>query len=368
MSNKKNKKKQGKRISPQTVENLKLGFSTLVSNDACVTAARTWKGPIIILPICLALASVVLSVVPTMVTRFNIDASTAVFAAPYGGFDQGLANFTYSLVFDDSGVERTTPVSVKIDDNGNLVTNNLEPLYHSEAEHWYVDLDPATAKPAFEVFFNLPEFSLTDSEFFSRVDTNRHPKDGTVRSKTDDGAEIVTSQASYLAIGKTAVRMRKYSQAKSFSAIEGQYDRLHNYDFAKLSKQQAEDGSQINPVHQAYVNAVREEYVSFLRLCYETYKITGAWSYIGMMAGINAGIILLFGIVIFIMTRGKKNPCRIYTIWECLLTACYASFAPAVLSLAAGFLLAQFAFIIFMFLFGMRMMWMTMRTLRPMQA
>ena len=87
----------------------------------------------------------------------------------------------------------------------------------------------------------------------------------------------------------------------------------------------------------------------------------------GVFMGIDAGIVLLFGLLLFLMTRGKKNPFRIYSFWDTTKIACWASFTPGVLSVALGFALTNYAVLIFMFTFGMRIMWMTMKSLRPAQ-
>ncbi|MDD7715503.1 MAG: hypothetical protein PUJ84_06330, partial [Mollicutes bacterium] len=97
----------------------------------------------------------------------------------------------------------------------------------------------------------------------------------------------------------------------------------------------------------------------------ETQKNTQSWTYCGIMAAVYVGLEFLFGLVIFLMTRGKRNPFRIYTFWETQKMAYWASVSPAILSLIVGFLLPQFAMMGFIFLFGLRIMWMSMRSLRP---
>ena len=74
---------------------------------------------------------------------------------------------------------------------------------------------------------------------------------------------------------------------------------------------------------------------------------------------------MIFGLVVFLLTRGKRNPFRVYTFWETQKIAYWAGVAPALLSLALGFLLTQFSLMLFIFLFGMRLMWLSMKTMRP---
>ena len=114
-----------------------------------------------------------------------------------------------------------------------------------------------------------------------------------------------------------------------------------------------------------YAEKLKLNYASFLNDCAETQKNTQSWTYCGIMAAVYVGLEFLFGLVIFLMTRGKRNPFRIYTFWETQKMAYWASVSPAILSLIVGFLLPQFAMMGFIFLFGLRIMWMSMRSLRP---
>jgi maltodextrin utilization protein YvdJ len=65
------------------------------------------------------------------------------------------------------------------------------------------------------------------------------------------------------------------------------------------------------------------------------------------------------------MTRGKSNPFRVYTFWECQKIAYWASLAPAILAMILSFSLPAYAMIYYIFFYGMRIMWMSMRSLRP---
>ena len=67
------------------------------------------------------------------------------------------------------------------------------------------------------------------------------------------------------------------------------------------------------------------------------------------------------------MTRGKKtNPFHILTFWQTQKIAYWESLAPGILSLL-GFIpfFSQFAMFFYLFLMGMRTMWMSTRQLRP---
>lgn len=80
---------------------------------------------------------------------------------------------------------------------------------------------------------------------------------------------------------------------------------------------------------------------------------------------VNVSIFLIMGLMIFILTRGKNNAYRLFTAWESYKICAWASVCPALLSLGFGFLLKGFAGYLFPLLLGVRIMWLTMKSLRP---
>lgn len=357
----KNKKKKAKRISPETVAKLKTGFGTLVSNDCCIRASREWHGLIDLLPIGIALASMVLAVLPTFVSRMNTRGSQAVFNTPVAGFDQGLAQFENALVTDDDGNPRE--LVLKISEDGTFSFSKDDRIALTGGDNnWYTVTHGPEGKPVFEVFFNTTNF--TDKEFYTSLEKNQNPYTQQAR---DASAEAVEEyKASYVAFGKETFYFHKRSESGvKFAALAGRYDRLGGTNFTELAKKLKADNLPFTS--KDYIKQVSDFWINVVDKAFETDKIAGAWSYTGIFAGIDLGLIILFGAVLFLMTRGKKNPFRVYTFWETQKMAYWASFSPAVLSLALGFWMVNYAFIFFMFMYGMRMMWMSMRSLRPVQ-
>lgn len=357
----KNKKKQNKRKqNSQALANVRLGFSTLISNDAVIRASREWKMPVDLLPISLALASVVIAILPTFVSRMNTQGASAVFTAPTANFEQGLSNFMETLVYDGD-TARDTPIELYIDDAGHFQLSNKEALTGGNKWYTYNRIEDAEKVRVFEVFFNdIP--NMEDDTFYSNIDLNKDPYTLLPRDTVEEGVTD-TYRCSYLAFGKNTIRFRKRSEVKTAYSITGDYSRLHGFNFTQIAKDLKAEN------HRAYETAyntkMREVFSDVINRSYENIKNTAAWQYTGIFAGIDTGLIVLFGVVLFLMTRGKKNPFRIYTFWETQKMAYWAAFTPAVLSMAVGFWLTQYAFIFFMFTYGMRMMWMSMRSMRP---
>ena len=103
----------------------------------------------------------------------------------------------------------------------------------------------------------------------------------------------------------------------------------------------------------------------FIRDAYNFTRLTRLWQTCAIMGGINVGVTLLMGFLIWVLTRGKNNPYRLFNPWHTEKMAWWASITPSILALALGFLIPRFANIIFPMLLGVRVMWLSMKSLRP---
>lgn len=357
----KNKKKQlKKKMNPETSAKIRLGLSTIISNDACVRAGREWKGWLDLIPIGLALASVVLAVLPTFINRINVNGSAVAFSSPVAQYDQGLAAFTDALVFDENGVERENKIELSIN-GGTFSLSNKSALCGDKS--FYTVNRATTDAPIFEVFFNDIE-GLADDLFFKNLDTNKDPE----ANPRDPEGKITTVQASYMAFGKNSIRFLKKTGATSngITALTGKYDLLNGTNFTQFAQSIKDaEGNPLHPSQKEYVDKIRIFYTDLINKSFEKDKVAGTWQYTGIFAGVDLGLIILFGAITFLMTRGKRNPFRIYTFWDTQKMAYWAAFTPAVLAMVLGFILTQYAFVFFMFAYGMRMMWMSMKSLKP---
>ena len=121
-----------------------------------------------------------------------------------------------------------------------------------------------------------------------------------------------------------------------------------------------------------FVNKHRGEVLNVFRdVCTETYlnqKNKTKWVNTGIYLAIYAGVILFLGLIVFILTRGKNNPYKFLNIWECQKISWWAAASPAILGtlmslIFSGNTIGQMAFIL---LVSLRVMWLSMKQLRPM--
>lgn len=365
-NNKKNKQKI--RLSPETKDKLKTGFGTLINNEMCIKAGREypWYTPII-----LAVCSVLITLVPSFVNTMRVNMGESVLGtSSVSGIENGLANFQSILKAADA--------SVKITDEGKLVVSEAakEAVYNAGTgdDRYYEYKDSVTDEPILRVQFSS---DLVNSSYLDALSKNTIKSSTTVTDSEGVTSEVpdavsTTYRVSILVFKDTGFSMAVYNRRISVSTnstsalVNYSYDRLAGKDLLALTPSISFTDSPAE-----YVAAVKKNYQEFITLGYETTKINLAWRNVGILAGINAGVILLLGLVLFLVTRGKRNPYRVITFWQCQKIGYWAAPAPAILALGLGFLLAStsglssLSMFMFLFLYGLRIMWTSMKAFSP---
>ncbi len=365
-NNKKNKQKI--RLSPETKDKLKTGFGTLINNEMCIKAGREypWYTPII-----LAVCSVLITLVPSFVNTMRVNMGESVLGtSSVSGIENGLANFQSILKAADA--------SVKITDEGKLVVSEAakEAVYNAGTgdDRYYEYKDSVTDEPVLRVQFSS---DLVNSSYLDALSKNTIKSSTTVTDSEGVTSEVpdavsTTYRVSILVFKDTGFSMAVYNRRISVSTnstsalVNYSYDRLAGKDLLALTPSISFTDSPAE-----YVAAVKKNYQEFITLGYETTKINLAWRNVGILAGINAGVILLLGLVLFLVTRGKRNPYRVITFWQCQKIGYWAAPAPAILALGLGFLLAStsglssLSMFMFLFLYGLRIMWTSMKAFSP---
>jgi hypothetical protein len=344
-------------MSQKTKDNLKLGFSSIISNGACVELGRNkpWYGAVLV-----GLLSLILAVIPIGVTRAWVHAGDSMFTTPTYEYETGLVQFESAL--------KDKNVSIVVDsDTKTLSSTNFHNLDADTDHTWYRYVNTDTKTTMFEVFYT----QATDADF-STFCTNvynlKNPYTGVASGRT---------LCSYLVLGQKAYVGYKYANNATASsgykgAVSGQYDRTPSFKFEDLINKDTHGKdydlklADVNATnYDKYQAEIIATYKQFFNEGYETLKITAAWSWTGIMAGVYAAFIIFMGLMIFLMTRGKNNPYKIYTFWETQKMSYWAAFTPAALACGLGFAFSTYALFIFILFYGMRIMWMSMKTLRP---
>ena len=166
--------------------------------------------------------------------------------------------------------------------------------------------------------------------------------------------------------GKNTFRVMK-AKADGEWAAEASVGSLRDYSGGELPLNSLVKNVSDEPdAVETYIADTKKAWSNYLDKAAEKQIIGSAWKMTGLMAAIFVFFVFFMGLMIFIMTRGKNNPYRIYTFWMTQKMSYWAAFTPALLGMIIGFFvnatILQFLFII---LFGFRIMWLSMKTLRP---
>jgi len=345
-----------------------LVLKTLINNSACVEASRTKQIKYNIIAVALALVGLFLAVLPTGVTSFKKSGSDWMNTTYVYNCDLGFYNFT------KDSKEKGTTLTVTKEGNAKILKADWKHIDYVPLEKEQFDglknrmysfkhVVDGTNVRVFDVY------NLTDKEgselttWVSDLLNNLNPtiagdKNTEARwlqySEKDGKKSRVERSTSCVFFGKKIIYayMFKTGTTSPVSNMGGDYGNCDDVEL--ISTYYAEN----DPI-TTYNN-----WKPFFNKAYLNVRWSSSWKSIGIMLGVDAGVLIFMGLMVFILTRGKNNPFRIYTFWDSQKIAYYASFTPSLLALGFGFLLTNMAMMFYILVLGIRVMWLSMRTLR----
>lgn len=367
------------------MKHLKLILKTLISNNACVEAARTKETKYSVIAIVFALLAIFLAVLPNTINNFRKNGKDWMNSNIVYDLDTGIYDFSlkmkevgikFAIEKDEKGIG-----TLKIDqDKWDATFTDLKKqgteILGPETDKIHPFIYTNQTGRAFDVYVNT---NLSDTEFTkysSYVLSNLNPVIKMRNEKTpDDQCFIyytekdgkktkVDRSTTTILFGKHNVYayMFKPGTPSPVSSVGGDYNHYETLDLidACFVKGDAE--------HPYKIKETFDNWKTFFDRSYIDTRWRSAWTSTGIMAGVDAGVILFMGFMIWILTRGKNNPFRIYSFWDGQKIAYYASLTPGIIALILGFLLSQMAMMLFVLVCGVRIMWLSMRTLKPVGA
>lgn len=380
---------------------IKLGLSALIRNDSAIELRHSkWYAAIIV-----AIASTILSVVPTLTTYSKLKGSD-ILASPVAGLNNGLVDFVEKL--DDNNIDiifngETKTIEISQDAqnkwdtafpavNGYHVYRHLYTATTSymktatskdeNGSEITVDVGPVsiTTEECDLIVYNL---STLDRESFRDEifgDKTGFKKDGNIAilKGTDPTPNLNNPYATTtMFLGKDIFAIIKSPSGTAVGSSKGYREYAyegHTFNLRNLVKQDSKgvaynitrsDISESN--YNLYLNAVKASWTTVLDEAWNTTHVQTAWSQTGIWWAIYVGVTLFMGLMFFLFTRGKNNPFSIYTWWECQKIAYWETMTPAILALILGFIMSRFAQLGFIIFFGVRSLWTVFRSLRPQQ-
>ena len=305
-------------------QNIKLFFTSLISNNACIDAGRKkpWYAAIIIFFI-----SIILSVVPTTVLELkkqgdkNFDSTTFLTREATTLFAKDLQEDEFENFY-----------VVKQDKDSRLESPVFEKCYYFELENGQKAGYAFTYCANADVQNRINAFQEANVSFFIF---------------TPDSLYISVLDPSNIALSKRVVAMTCINAYKKI----GEKEIRESYVAGE------------NPTDSA--NQTWSNWKGLIRKFYNQTRLKAAGMQLAIMSAVNVGIIAIMGFMVWVLTRGKNNPYRIFNVWESYKIVFWAALTPGILTCGLGFLIKSFASTIFPLLLGVRVMWLSMKSLRP---
>ena len=321
------------------MKNFKLILRSLISNHAVVQGARTKKWFFAIIMVFL---SMILALIPTFVQSWTKEGDSIVSSNTYE-IDVASERFLESI--RDNDIVMTV-------ENGQLIVdeekwNNTYTTTDASGNKCYIHMHGET--PDLGVYY-VPYVKLTDDLYKTITSFPSTDADGNPTTATRNYSFILFTEKTvtiYIyAVGKPG--------GQSIGTIYGDYQNLPT-------------GWTINSILAEDSATTWTNWKYFYRKAYDNNRIKLSWQTTLMMFGINAGITMFMGFMLWVLTRGKNN-LNWFTIWETQKIAYWATVSPAILTTGLGFLIASFSQVMFPLLLGVRIMWLSMKLLRPENA
>ena len=360
MSKVKKLKKDKKKMSPRTKNILVNSFKGIISNQACIDNGKEapWWLAILFL-----LFSILIPLIPNHVHLNNAYGASFLNNGTFG-LDDELAKATVQLKHDGH--------TLTFGEDGLLSYNN--PNGVADGQPFYTSINSDSHQYRLRLFFTT-KTGAELSEFVNTVATTEFKLGTTeVYNPTEDpeGVQVRYIPNFILFTPYTmACAVYKNNTTTRAGNTFGGLNWVNTPKDVELFTRLAEG---VTSTTAAEIIIVKEEvktvFKNWITLFNETYyaqKNETKWNTTLIYLGVYAGLMFFLGLMVFLLTRGKNNPFSSLNFWVCQKIGYFLGFTPAVLALVLGFIFAanvigQMAFIM---LISLRVMWASMRQLRP---
>lgn len=385
------KKKQKNPVWGKIWNQTKFFLLSLFSNDTCIEGRKKkWYAPVTI-----AILSCVIATVPTMVSYFS-KSGASFLDAPQYDYEIGLTEFTKAIA------EKNLPF--KISDDGILMVDGENPdnnVTAFEAAHATIAKEDGTTKQL-DYFANV--YETTEAKLTGEEGSSATTPTYTTKKAINFAAYVAPSDKSAAVFGTETVLKSDDPNKELGTAVDNYKTNFIIFGLEGFYAAKQPDGTKSNPKsaiycsykdsallgkslsklavedlngnayetgtlsQSAYRGLVANSWKQVFAAGWNNTRVTLGWQYTGIGFAINVGSTFLLGLMVFLMTRGKNNPFRTYSFWDGQKIAYFASFCPALLSLL-GFIpmLSTLGMFLYMLLLGLRIMWMSTKSLRPYQ-
>lgn len=345
-------KKQKNGMSMEARATLGNAFKGIISNQCCVDGGK--EGPWWVACIFLVL-SVMLPLIPVMVTQSKTAGSNILGSYNYD-IDKGVHNTFTSA--------KNAGYSFNVN-NGLLSFSPSTPVSNPEVP-FQKDLYNMDGHDVYNFFLYITDYTGSELQEFVTKITEVKYENGTLNPYDPAKAEQYATDGttfytpSFLVLAPNTMALAVYKKETTTLATSS---------YGGLTWNHTPNG---NLITLELGENKTETYNNFRGLLDQTYLDQKAITFrnnVLIYFGVYVGLILFLGVLVFILTRGKNNMFSFLTFFQCQKITWWAAFTPAVLGMIFAFIfstnmIGQMSFVVFL---ALRIMWLSMRQLRPVQ-
>ena len=346
-------------MKERTKEIIKDGFGSLISNAAAIRGAK--NGPLW-LTIVMFFLSILLPVVPLFVQQANINGSSFLKSYSYG-----MERYVTSVAMDLKN-NRLAEFNINEEHMLSITENGNEVDFSAyEGKPYAAYTNEVTGQYEFTLFLSDATTTGDKGEINKNIAAIKYANGSTTQTVAEENYYyanymILYKNGVYVCIYGTSAKAIASSYSGDFLTMKANDKCLETLLSVKNKEGQAVEQSLAN---NAYVDGVYANYKKFLDKSYETLKIKYMWGTSGIYLAIFFGVSVLMGFLMWLLTRGKNNPNNYYSPWLTMKIQGRLGLAPGLITLIVGMFLASYASMIFIITIGLRVMWTSMKELRP---
>lgn len=353
-------------MKDRTKEILRDGFGCLVSNASAISGAK--NGPLW-LTIVMFFLSIFLPVIPIFTAQLRVAGSTFI-----SNYSYGLERYvsTVATNLKDEGYKFIVSEDDLLSITKDGASINYDEYGSNKPLAAYIDNGNGEDSSKGQYDFILYVSNTTVSKEKTTLINALKAKSFLANSTKETDQNDVVYKSSFMVLFPNSLSVFIYGRDTTTlvaASYTGDYKTMtpgvEGLDYLLTVKEK--DGTVIekNLLNKNYIDGVFKNFKVIMNKAYDTLKVRNVLMQSGLYAGVFTGVILLLGFLMWVLTRGKKNPNNYFSVWLTMQVSARLAPAPAIITLIMGFFLTNYTPIIFILLMGLRVMWISMKELRP---
>ena len=347
-------------MKPKAKKFLSNFFFGFFSNDHAIEGSKSnpwWVGLII------ALFATLIPVVPITVSQAKTYGASFLSGNTYR-FDQNISLATVTLLNENKEFKVENKELVFYADGNAVATtidNDEAPVFqHVNSVNNQIELSVYYTKREDKA---LASYITSISDKVYKVNGVEVPEDGYEGGKYSPSFVVLSAKGIYTRLNQDDSTNAGTNTYTNFSADWKHFEEGFALLNGALPENTTVDKVDLN--NSKDVSEIFNNWKTYYNKAYLTQKTNNTWMTSLLFWGIYVVLVFVLGLLVFLLTRGKNNMFNYLKFFDTQKIVWWASLSPAILAMILGFIFANFAQMMFIILLGMRVMWISMKQLRP---